>query len=132
MFWAGRRPRKDMPSASPKSRPSPSPPPSAIVAALIMAIGSYAVLCVYGFATMIDDRIRGRDRWLAILKEMFLTPSVVIVIFGIVALCIGAFIGATSLQHALGIRVRGPRTAKAIAIFAMIVLFAAVLLFVSS
>jgi hypothetical protein len=104
----------------------------AIAGAVMMAIGSYAVLFVYAFATMVDPRFHGWDRRIAILKEMFLTPSVAIVMFGTVAVGVGACIGATSLPQAFGIRIRRPGTIRVLTAFAMIVFIVAILLIICS
>jgi hypothetical protein len=45
-------------------------------------IGGFVFLYVYMFASMVDPRLMGMDRWAVILEKMFLTLSVIPVAFG--------------------------------------------------
>ena len=98
--------------------------------AIMMVLGFFAIVYVYTFATIVDPRLGGMDRRLAILSGMFLTPSVAIVIFGLIVFVGGTVIVAISLLSAFGICAERHRLIAATAAFVAIALLAAIVLVV--
>lgn len=99
---------------------------------LFAAVGCCALLYIYAFSAMISPRIIGWDRWMLILQKMLLTPSVVVVFFGVLAVCIGIAIVTVSVEMAFGISVRNTHKITSIAVLSVVILVLAVLVAIST
>jgi hypothetical protein len=98
---------------------------------LIAAVGCCAIVYVYAFAAMISPRIVGWDRWTLVLRKMLLTPSVVAIVFGVVAFGVGVAMVTVSLRMALGINALSARKIVFVGALATVILCLTALLVIS-
>ena len=77
---------------------------------LLVIVGCAAILVTYAFASMIPAEMVGWARCAMILRKMLLAPSVVVVLFGVVATGAGIATVGVSVRKAFGARPFTTRT----------------------
>jgi hypothetical protein len=78
----------------------------AVGGCLIALVGCCMVVYIYAFATVGSAYLVGWDYWMLILRKMLLTPSVVVVIGGVLAFGVGAVTVALSIRMAFSVLVQ--------------------------
>jgi hypothetical protein len=71
-------------------------------------IGCYAVLYIFAFASMVDPRLAGWERWRLILEKLTMTLTAIPLTLGAVVICAGVGVTAVSL-HRLAFGAVGPK-----------------------
>jgi hypothetical protein len=94
---------------------------------LMVGVGCIAVLYVYAFASIVPPDLPDWDRTLLILQKMLLSPSVVLVLFGVVGVALGVRFVYVSFRIALGLTQPSQVNIRRIAVHAAIFLLLAIL-----
>ena len=100
----------------------------ALLGCFLAVLGCGMILYTYAFASIVHPSLAGWDRWSLILQKMLLTPTVVLVVFSVVAFGVGIATIVSSLKMAFSSNPFNPKQIVSIGIYTALLLGTALLL----